>query len=95
MKLQATIKAPRTQVEGLKAQLSALGVTETEERTVPYQQFVEESRMNYDCVYQEAWDEQQDVVYLGFGFDDSNEGREQAHGVEYGLKQIPLNLRYE
>lgn len=95
MKLQATIKAPQAQAEGLKAQLAALGVTGIQERTVPYQQFVEESRMNYDCVFQEAWDEGRDVVYLSFSFEDSDQGREKAHGVEYGLKQIPLNLRYE
>lgn len=95
MRLQATIKAPQGQADGLKAQLSALGITEIEERIVPYRQFVEESRMNYDCVYQEAWDEGRDVLYLRFAFEDSNEGRDQAHRAEYFLKQIPLNLRYE
>lgn len=95
MRLYATIKAPASRAPELKAQLAALGVADVEERAVPYQVFAEESRLNYDCVFQEAWDEKRDVVYLDFSFEDSAQGREQTHFVEYHLKQIPLNLRYQ
>lgn len=95
LRIQATIKAPQSEVAGLKAQLLGLGIQDMAERLVPYDRFVAESRMNYDCVFGAAWEEKADVVYLGFTFEDSQKGREAAYAVEYGLKQIPLNLRYE
>lgn len=94
LQIQATIKAPESAVAGLEQELAALGVEQITQRRVPYKAFVEESRLNYDCVYPEAWEEKKEVVYLTFFFDDSNEGREAAFRVEYGLKQIPLNLNY-
>ena len=94
LQIQATIKAPESMVSGLEQELTALGVEQIAQRRVPYEVFVEESRLNYDCVYPEAWEEKKEVVYLTFFFDDSNEGREAAFRVEYGLKQIPLNLNY-
>ena len=94
LQIQATIKAPESVVPELELELAALGVEQITQRRVPYETFAEESRLNYDCVYPEAWDEKKEVVYLSFFFDDSIEGREAAFRVEYGLKQIPLNLNY-
>ena len=76
-------------------QLKMLGVEEIREERVPYDRFVKESRMNYDCVYHPAWEEQKEVSYLNFAFEDSAQGREQCYYVEFHLKQIPLNLRYD
>ena len=94
LQIRATIKAPESAVPGLEQELAALGVDQISQRRVPYEAFVEESRLNYDCVYPEAWEERKEVVYLTFSFADSSQGREAAYRVEYGLKQIPLNLCY-
>lgn len=94
LKIQATIKAPVSAAADLKQKLASLGAGEVSEQIVSYETFVSESRLNYDCVYPEAWEDKVSVVYLTFFFDDSREGREAAFRVEYGLKQIPLNLRY-
>ena len=94
LKQKAVIKLPAAQAEDIRTQLAALGVSETETETVPFETFIEESRLNYDCVYGEAFEEGKDVVYLSFDFEDSEAGRAAAFRVEYGLKQIPLNLRY-
>ena len=51
----ATIKCPADEVPHIREQLQELGVNMIEEQKVPYEQFIEESRMNYDCVYQQAW----------------------------------------
>lgn len=53
----ATIKCPADEVPHIREQLQELGVNMIEEQKVPYEQFIEESRMNYDCVYQQAWEE--------------------------------------
>lgn len=94
LRIQATIKAPESAAPGLERELAALGVDQISQRRMPYQVFAEESRLNYDCVYPEAWEEKKEVVYLTFSFADSGQGREAAYRVEYGLKQIPLNLCY-
>ena len=90
----ATIKCPADEVPHIREQLQELGVNMIEEQKVPYKQFIEDSRMNYDCVYQQAWEEKKAVSYLHFSFDDSAEGREQSYFIEFHLKQIPLNLCY-
>ena len=45
----ATIKCPADEVPHIREQLQELGVNMIEEQKVPYEQFIEESRMNYDC----------------------------------------------
>lgn len=94
-KILATVKVPMDAVEDIKQQLSTYGVHNVTARAVPYAQFVEESRMNYDCVFQQMWDEKRAVAYIDFSFDGNDEGRAAAFNVEYNLMQIPLNLRYE
>jgi len=94
LKIQATIKTPQEEAPGLKDQLLALGVSEITERRVSYPQFVRESRFNYDCVFRQAWEKEDEVIYLDFSFADSDQGREKAYDIEYNLKQIPLNLKY-
>ena len=94
-KILATVKVPMDAVEDIKQQLSACGVENATARTVPYEQFVEESRMNYDCVFQQMWEEKRPVAYIEFSFSGNDEGRAAAFHVEYNLMQIPLNLRYE
>lgn len=94
IKIQATVKAPQSEVSELKEQLLRLGVKEIQEHIVPYERFLKESRLNYDCVFINAWEERQDMIYLIFYFEDSAQGRKAAFDIEYNLKQIPLNLRY-
>lgn len=94
-KILATIKCPNEEVEYIMEQLEALGVSQKTLESVPYDRFVEESRMDYDCVYARAWKEKKDVTYIHFSFEDSQEGRDACYHVEFYLKQIPLNLRYE
>ncbi len=93
--LNATIKAPLDQVEALTASLKTLGVDRVAAHTVSYQQFLEESRLNWDCVFPEMWTERKPVAYLDFSFEDSDAGRAAAYEVEFHLPQIPLNLRYD
>lgn len=94
-KILATIKAPAEAVEDLKRQLNACGVENVTVKTVPYEQFVEESRMNYDCVFQQMWDDRLPVAYIDFSFDATDAGRAAAFNAEYNVMQIPLNLRYD
>ena len=93
-KIYATVKCPVQAAPQMTEQLKTLGVGEIREERVSYDRFVKESRMNYDCVFQTAWEEKQEVSYLNFVFEDSALGREQYYYVEFHLKQIPLNLRY-
>lgn len=92
--IQATIKAPLAEVKRLKNELSALGVSEISVRNVPYERFIKESRLNYDCVFGQMWEEESEAAYLDFCFEDSAQGRKAAYDIEFNLKQIPLNLRY-
>ena len=94
-KILATIKAPVAAVENLKQQLNACGIQEVHVRTIAYEQFVSESRMNYDCVFPQMWEERQPVAYIDFSFDGNDEGRAAAFNAEYNIMQIPLNLRYD
>jgi hypothetical protein len=93
--LCATIKAPACRAETLTTTLQELGVSCISIDTVPYDDFVQNSRLNWDCVFEEMWTDHQPVVYLNFSFPDSDEGRAAAYQVEFRLPQIPLNLRYE
>lgn len=94
-KLLATIKAPVSAVADMQQKLAACGVTETTVRTIAYEQFVEESRLNYDCVFQQMWEERLPVAYIDFSFPGTDEGRAAAFRAEYDMMQIPLNLRYD
>lgn len=94
-KILATVKVPMDAVDDIMQQLSSFGVENAAARAVPYAQFVEESRMNYDCVFQRMWEEKSPVAYIEFSFDGNDEGRAAAFHVEYNLMQIPLNLRYD
>ena len=94
-RILATIKAPAGEVESLKEKLSACGIGDVLVRTIPYEQFVEESRLNFDCAYPQMWSERIPVAYLDFSFDATEEGRSAAFLAEYNVMQIPLNLRYD
>ncbi len=94
-RILATIKAPLDQVEAIRKELAACGVSKVDVKTVPFETFAEESRMNYDCVFPQLWEEKKPVAYLDFSFDATDEGRAASFQVEYNLMQIPLNLRYE
>lgn len=94
-KLLATVKVPVNAVEDITEQLKQCGVDTVEVRTVAYEQFVEESRMNYDCVFSQMWSDELPVAYIDFSFDATDEGRAAAFNTEYNLMQIPLNLRYD
>lgn len=93
-RIQATIKIPQSHVESISTQLRSLGVTEIIIQQVPYETFTKQSRMNYDCVFEQMWTDRVDVAYLNLFFEDTAEGREAAFHVEFNLKQIPLNLCY-
>lgn len=92
--LNAIIKAPLEQAAAITASLQGLGIDRVSLRTVPYEQFLEESRLNWDCVFPEMWADRKPVAYLEFCFEDSAAGREAAYRVEFNLPQIPLNLHY-
>jgi hypothetical protein len=94
-RLLATIKIPVERTQEIGSFLCELGVKEMEIETIPYEQFTLESRLNYDCVFPEMWEDRKDVTYLKFAFDGNEEGRNKAFYIEYNLMQIPLNLRYE
>lgn len=94
-KLLATVKVPADAVEDMKQKLKNCGVDAVTVRTVAYEQFVEESRMNYDCVFPQMWSDRIPVAYIDFSFDGTDEGRKAAFQTEYNLMQIPLNLRYD
>ena len=94
-KILATIKAPITMVEDLTEKMNACGIIPDAVREISYEQFVEESRMNYDCVFAQMWEEHLPVAYIDFSFDASDEGRAAAFNAEYNIMQIPLNLRYD
>ncbi|MCC8139032.1 MAG: hypothetical protein LIO67_01840 [Lachnospiraceae bacterium] len=95
LKLCATVKLPFEEADRITDTLHTLGVTNLTRRNIPYEEFLRTSRLNYDCVFPNLWEEEKKVVYLDFSFEDSDEGRRQAYAVEFGLPQIPLNLRYE
>ena len=90
-----TIKAPVDMAESICETLRDLDVEHVDVVTVSYDQFVQESRLNWDCVFPEMWEAKQDVAYLRFSFPDSDAGRQAAYHVEFNLPQIPLNLRYD
>lgn len=94
-KILATIKAPAAAVEELKQKLNACGIEQIDVREVAYEAFVSESRMNYDCVFPQMWEDRLPVAYIDFFFDASDEGRAAAFNAEYNIMQIPLNLRYD
>ncbi len=94
-KLLATIKAPVEKVSELTEQLKQYEVKEVEVIKVPYEKFIEESRLNYDCAYPRMWEDKKDVAYINFSFDATEEGRKESFDVEYNLMQIPINLRYD
>ena len=93
-KLEATVKLPDDLVGEYVSRLMELGVKYVDIDSVPYDRFVEESRLNYDCSFPQMWTERKSVSYLRFSFDDSEEGRNAAFAAEYEILQIPLNLRY-
>ncbi|MCC8101610.1 MAG: MBL fold metallo-hydrolase [Clostridiales bacterium] len=93
-KILATIKAPKSMVAQITQQLKEAGVEKVAVQTVSYSQFVEESRLNYDCVFPQMWEEKAPVAYIHFAFDGTDEGRTASFQVEYDVMQIPLNLHY-
>lgn len=94
-RIKALVKIPTELTEGMLNKLYELGVETVEVEMIPHEQFVRESRLNYDCVFPQMWEGKSDVSYLRFYFDDSPEGREAGFRLEYDFMQIPLNLCYE
>ena len=92
--LEATVKLPDALVGEYVSRLMELGVKYVDVDSVPYERFVTESRLNYDCCFPQMWTERKAVSYLRFAFDDSAEGRRAAFAAERDLMQIPMNLRY-
>lgn len=95
LKISATIKIPTEYVEEYLERLNKEGIETIVVEIIPYDRFVRESRLNYDCVFPQMWEEKKEVSYLRFTFGDSAEGRDACFRLEYNLMQIPLNLRYE
>lgn len=93
-KLEATIKLPDELVEEYISQIAQLGIDPIDIISVPYEQFTEESRLNYDCVFPQMWADHIPVSYVRFSFEDTPEGRQAAFNAEYNIMQVPLNLRY-
>ncbi|MDR1801438.1 MAG: hypothetical protein LBQ95_06340 [Lachnospiraceae bacterium] len=94
-RILGTVKIPDRLTEEMSNDLKKLGVGEITESVVEYDDFIRTSRMDYDFVYREMITDKKPVVYLDFYFEDTDEGRDACYNVEFNLKQIPLNLRYE
>ena len=93
-KLQATLKVPTNAAPEILAEIKALGVPEPTAVEVPYEVFIDESRLYWDYVHETMKTERKPVTYIKFDFEDSEAGRKAAYDVEFGLHQIPINLRY-
>ena len=70
------------------------GISDLEERIVPYGEFIRESRLYWDYVFPEMKEEGKDVAYICYYFEDNAAGRKQSHNAELRLGWIPQNLRY-
>ena len=93
-RLEGTLKLPDELVEEYASRLIQSGVQYVDVTSIPYEQFVRESRLNYDCSFPQMWTDKKSVSYLKFSFEDSPEGRKAAFETEYRLMQVPMNLRY-
>jgi len=93
--ISSTIKIPADICEDIVTQVKNYGAEEVEVRDVSYDDFIKESRMYYDYVFEKMKYDKKPVKYICMKFDDTPEGRKQAYQIEYQLKLIPMNLRYE
>jgi hypothetical protein len=93
-RIKATVKVPPDQSDAVAGKLKGFGIVGIEKRIVPFGEFVSESRLYWDCVFEGMFEGGRDAAYLEFYFEDSQEGRAQAYSLELNLQQIPLNLAY-
>lgn len=92
--LKATIKCPNRLKESFINRLEEIGVKEIEVSSRAYGDFILESRLYWDYVYPEMLDEEKDVTYISFCYDDSEEGHQAMHDAEWHIGWVPLNIRY-
>ena len=94
-RILATVKIPERLTQEMTDELKKFGAGDIKASVVSYEKFMRTSRMDYDFAYREMEEDKKDVVYLDFSFDDTPEGWDASYNVEFNLKQIPLNLRFE
>lgn len=92
-KLRNTIKCPIEMKDHFLEELKKLGIDPKIE-VVPYEVFIEESRLYWDYVYPEMLNDGKDVLYLSFEFPDTPEGRKASHKAEWNIGWVPQNIRY-
>ena len=92
--LKATVKCPLDMREKMTEAIRKCGISDLEIKTVPYGEFIRESRLYWDYVFPEMKEDEKDVVYICYCFEDSAAGRKQSHNAELRLGWIPQNLRY-
>ncbi len=92
-KLKGTIKCPTRLKDDFLKKLKNLGKTATDTE-IEYGAFIQESRLYWDYVYPEMLDDETSVHYITFMCDDTNEGREEMHNIEWHIGWVPLNICY-
>lgn len=92
-KLKGTIKCPTGLKDSFIQKLHDLGKN-AEDTEIDYGTFIRESRLYWDCVYPEMFDEGVSVHYISFVCDDTPEGREEMHNIEWHIGWVPLNICY-
>lgn len=93
-KLRSTIKCPQRMREQIIDKLAESHVTDLEIEEIPYEVFIEESRLYWDYVFPEMKIDRKPVNYISFEFPDTPEGRKASHYAEWNLGWIPQNVRY-
>ncbi|MGN1344954.1 MAG: hypothetical protein ACI4U3_10250 [Traorella sp.] len=93
-KLRCTIKCPNHMKDKLIEALNKIDINEIEVEEIPYETFIEESRLYWDYVFSEMLEDHQPVTYLSYEFDDTDEGRKASHFAEWSIGWIPQNIRY-
>jgi len=92
--LRSTIKCPNEMKEEILSALDKLNIKNPCIEEVPYDRFIQESRLYWDYVFPEMLKEEKPVTYISFDFPDSDEGREASHNAEWHIGWIPQNIRY-
>jgi hypothetical protein len=92
--LKATIKCPLEMGDEMAEAVRKCGISELEIKTIPYGKFIRESRLYWDYVFPEMKEDEKEVTYISYYFEDNAPGRKASHDTELRLGWIPQNLRY-
>ncbi len=92
--LRSTIKCPLRMRDEILGELKKIDITDPKVEEIPYDKFMEESRLYWDYVFPDMKDDEKPVYYISFEFPDTEEGREASHHAEWSIGWIPQNIRY-